>query len=389
MPFMYNSLSISLFISLILAVLPLQADYRHLYPHGDILPIGGYSGNPEEDAQNGFTLAGPTYGRDTQAFLERAAQAELPLMYPIRVDLDFHGKQGDPPTELNVESIQQEIRNQVLEVMDSPWVFAWYLMPEELRSWRPLELQYLQIAYQTIKETDTENRPVWMYEPGHRTAAALAKLLPWLDISGKGMYTNYSSRMEERIWTRWTMEQQNEAIAIANPNAQSIAVPEMFQQPPPDKVADIPVWVRHDAYSSMVNGAEAIVIFSLAKRRNFAAHQDYYNAWAAVARELTNPDLPLGTVFLRGTELPDPALKITSGPETVTLSVTKTLKEPVTYPSLQVKRMEWEGNEYLFLINSTNGPLQVDLNETGWSTLDGAAARNLSFSRWQVHVLKK
>lgn len=386
---MYRSRLVSIFSSLVLAILPLQADYSHLYPHGDILPIGGFSGQPEQDAQNGFTIAGPIYGREIQSFLERASQAELPFMYPIRVDLDFHGKQGDPPTELDVESIRKEIRDQVLAVIDSPWVITWYLMPEELRSWRPLELQYLQIAYQTIKETDTRNRPVWMYEPGHRNAAALAKLLPWMDISGKGMYTNYSSRMDERIWTRWTMEQQNTAIELANPNAQSIAVPEMFQQPPPDKVADIPAWVRHDAYSSMINGAEAIVIFSLAKRRNFEAHQDYYNAWAAVARELTNPDLPLGTVFLRGRVLQPPALKIVSGPETVELTANRTLKEPVTYPSLQIKRMEWNGHEYLFLINSTNGNVQVDLNESGWGDLDGNPVRNLSFSHWQVHVLRK
>lgn len=262
-------------------------------------------------------------------------------------------------------------------------------MPEELRYWKPAELEYLKIGYDAIKKADPRKRPVWMYEPGHRTATALAKLLPWQDISGKGMYTNYSSRMDERIWTRWTMEQQNEAIRMINSNAMSMAIPEMFQQPPVDRIADIPAWVRHDAYSGLLNGAEAVVIFSFGRRKNFEAYQTYYQAWSDVARELTDPTLPLGTVFLRGEDLTPPRLQIDSGERKVTLLIDKKKNEEVTYDALQVRCLQWNGSEFLFLINSSNKPMQVSLQERGWNDLNGTSVNKLSFNPWQVHVLKK
>lgn len=362
---------------------------EQLYPQGDLLPIGGYSPRPERDKEAGFTLAGPAY-RNHETVLEECERVGLPCIYPVGVKFDFRGKKKEAPQQLDHDEIRREIRSQVEAVMENRGIVIWYLVPEELRYWRSMETEYLQLAYETIRQTDPYQRPVWMYEPGHRTAGALGRLLPWLDISGKGMYVNYSSRMDERVWTRWTMEQQQRAIDESNPHARSIAVPEMFRQPPTDRVREIPVWVRHDAYSSLMNGAKAIVIFSFGRRRNFESHEDYYNAWAAVARELTAGEEPLGTVFLRGAEQSSlPALEIVSGPEKVTLSASSTVRENVVYPALQVKRYLWNNRDYLFLLNSTGSVLEIDLHESGWRNGEGQPVRQFALPAWGVEVLRK
>lgn len=359
-----------------------------LYPQGDLFPIGGYSGQPERDLANGFTWAGPVY-RNHEEFLETCTKVGLPCVYPVGVSLDFHGKKGDAVTSIDPRAIREEIQRQVREVMENRLIVVWYLTPEELRFWKPLEMEYLEVAYKAIRDTDPYKRPVWMYEPGHRTAGALARLLPFQDISGKGMYVNYSSRMDERIWVRWSMEQQAKAIQQANRKAMSIAVPEMFRQPPADRLEDIELWVRHDTYSSLIHGAKGIVIFSFGRRSNFSSRERYYEAWAAVARELTNPENPLGTVFLRGEELPQVQYRMLSGPKQVTLRARSTIKEAQVYPSLQSKHLRWRNREYLFLVNSSAETLSIDLNVDGWKDDQQIPRRQVELSRWEVIILNK
>ena len=72
---------------------------------------------------------------------------------------------------------EAELRQHVRDVMDftlndplaNATVSAWYTLPEELRSWRTTEMNYLNIVADEVKNYDPLGRPVSMYNPNHRT----------------------------------------------------------------------------------------------------------------------------------------------------------------------------------------------------------------------------
>lgn len=334
-----------------------------------VFPIGGYSGRPERDRDAGFTISGPVY-RNNENNLAECERVGLPTFYRIGVPIDFHGKHGPAPKELDFEEVRAEIERQVKAVADRPAIHAWYLTKEELRHWRPLELKYLQVASEAIRNADPQKRPVWMYEPNHRTRGALEKTLPYQQIAGKGLYVNYTSRKSERAWVRWTLDQQAQAIAAVNPGAIPYAVPEMFTEPAADEVALIPAWVRHDCYTSLLSGVRGIVIFSFAKRKGFHSRDEYYRAYSGVARELNGP-LQLGSVFLKGEKTEPPAFTILSGEARIALTGGSSgPKGNTMLPALQSGAYTWRKHVYFFVVNSAPHPITIRLAKAApWAPL--------------------
>lgn len=355
-------------------------------------PIGGFSPNAARDLAEGFTIGGPVYKHAQKALAECEA-AGLPFIYPIGSDIDFHGKKsGAEPTELDFAAISEELREQVKAAAGSDAIHAWYLKPEELRYWKPLEMEYLKIASEAIREADPRKRPIWHYQPNHRGAAAMEKVVPYMQIAGKGLYANYSNRANERGWITWSMEQQRKGIEAANPEALPYAILEMFRTP--EETGSIRSWVRHDSYSALLGGAKGIVIYSFAKRKNFTAWDAYYAAYAEVAKEL-NGQSALGDVFLKGKEAPPPRWTLKSGPETTLLSKRdpKIFPEAIALPSLQAKAWHWNGTGYLFLINSSPEPLQVKIEGgEGWVPFAPQQTRHISgdgsleLDPWEVAI---
>lgn len=340
--------------------LPSQpAIYQELYPHGDVFPISGYSPVPEREREAGFSMVGP--GRRDRADLQLAEceRLQMPFIYPVgvtKLHLRGEDRSGVHLPEAEIRAILTE---QVSRVAHSTAIYAWNLHPEELRYWRQNELDYLRIASSVIREVDPLQRPVWMYEPGHRTREALEQTLPWQQIAGKGVYTNYSGFRDQRSWVGWTLDQQNQAIDASNPGILPFAVLEMFREPPQEMVEMIDTWVRHDSYASLLEGVKGIVVFSFGRRSGFPSRVAYYEAYSHVAREL-NGDLQLGVVFLRGEEQPVPEFTLISGPSTTPLQV-RIGKESVDMerPSLKVKKIHWNNSSYLFLVNSSQQALKL------------------------------
>ncbi len=330
-----------------------SADYDpdKVFPRGRAFPFGFFGLNMARDNTQGLTLIGP-YGRE-----ENLADAEkhgLPCTYSISLPMDFH---GEKPLELTPDQIREQISQQVKEAAGNPNIAWWYLKPEELRYWRKNELTYLQVAAETIRQTDPLKRPVWMYEPNHRTTASLAKTVKYLDICGKGMYTNYTAQRDSRVWVRWTIEQEIGAIQEARPSAIPIAVPEMFQDPPEVLLPMIPKWVRHDVYLSLIAGAKGIIVFSGWRRSKFAAFDEYHRAYAECAREINGP-LNLGQVFLFGERRRDLTLQVTGGPPQVSTAH----KEPLEYDSVAMLDVSYGEARYLFLANSANKPVAISIH---------------------------
>lgn len=321
-----------------------------VFPQGRIFPLGFFGLNLARDKPEGLTLIGP-YGRERN--IDAAKEHGLKCTYNISLPMKFHDKQ---PLKLTPDEIRERIREQVEAVAGHREIAWWYLAPEELRYWRKNEMTYLEVATDAIRQADPLKRPIWMYDPNHRNAAALAHTVKHLDICGKGMYTNYSGQGESRVWVRWTIEQEVKAVELANQSAIPIAVPEMFQEPPEELLPMIPTWVRHDVYLSLMSGARGIVVFSGWRRSKFPAFDRYIEAYSRCSREINGP-LNLGQVFLFGERRSDVRVCVIRGPSKVATAH----KEPVEFPSVAILDVAHGKNRYLFLANSSNEPVQVEV----------------------------
>src|SRR5690606_15920435 len=128
----------------------------------------------------------------------------------------------------DADEIRKTLREMMEPVLDAPEIKFWYLQPEELRPWRKNEMQFLEYATTAIREIDPHKRPIMMYDPAHASAGRLASIAPWIDYLAKGMYVNYASKRDDRIWVRWSMEQELKAIERSGSKATPLALPEMY-----------------------------------------------------------------------------------------------------------------------------------------------------------------
>lgn len=331
-----------------------------LYPEGRLLAFTFFS--PElsdlpKMKTDCFTAVGPFYEVGAECdnqTIEKARISGLKCLYTVGIDIDFvHDPNYVMP---DVDEIRERITAQVAAVAKNKEIGWWYLMPEELRYWRPDEMQYIGAATKAIRAADPCGRPVWMYEPNHRNAAALAKTLRYQDICGKGMYCNCSGNRNSRIWCRWTVEQELAAIKAVRPKAIPVVVLEMVEDPEPKYMSMINAWTRHDAYLALVSGAKGMAIYSGIRREKISSTFDeYYKGYASVAREL-NGELGLSKVFLFGQERNDIKIDITSGPATLELDYDRKIH---TYPSISHLDAAYEAERYLFMVNSADVPVDA------------------------------
>ncbi|MCB1132931.1 MAG: hypothetical protein KDN05_17540, partial [Verrucomicrobiae bacterium] len=331
----------------------------------------GYSGVPGRDARNGFSVAGPSYDADQKAKLAEAKAAGLRYPHKVGIDMKFHAKAPEKPLDLSVEEIKKRIAAQVQEVAADESICWWYLTPEELRHWRENEMEYLQAATEAIRAADPMGRPIWMYEPNHRDAASLAKTGRFLDIIGKGFYTNLAGYRDNRIWVRWSIEQETDAIeSMGNGGSGKVPIvmPELCADPEDPSLDHlIPAWTRHDTYLGLMCGGKGVAIWSLFPRNEVKrTWRIWYDSYSAIARELTGPS-GLGQVFLHGIAEPVVEVSILDGPkelaltkgarnslETTTTSEAEKAEALVTYPALCVTQLRHNGHTYIFLCNSSS-----------------------------------
>lgn len=341
---------------------------NRIYPQGRIFPFSGFSGKPEREKANGFTMHGPVYSTNKLGVLEVNEKAGLPFPYTIGLDMKFH---SDKPLSLTETKIKAAIAKQVAEVASHTNICWWYLTPEEIRCWRKNEIAYLKAASEAIHAADPMKRPVWMYDPNHRDAKALVETGAHLDLVGKGCYVNYAGYQDRRVWVRWGMEQEIEAIRHLHGHRTPLLVPELCKDPEPALFGQIPAWVRHDVYCGLIHGAKGIVIWSLFKRPEVRQSYDlWYEAYANAARQLTG-ERKLGEVFLFGDLRHDLTVKQLSGPTTVTLAdKTKTTEAKslsdrekagmnLKYPALSWREFARGTSRYLFVCNSSPESVRV------------------------------
>ncbi|MDD3695985.1 MAG: hypothetical protein PHG44_08470 [Lentisphaeria bacterium] len=342
--------------------------WEQLYPAGRIMPYSGYSPPDQSNLRkDGFTLAGPAYGKAIEKLREDSLQSGMPIFATLQA------KQGEQVISLQLlsdkdfkpdwDAICQSLREQVQSYSTKyPGIAYWNLTPEELRYWRKNEYRYLQLAYESIKASDPLKRPVYMYIPGHYGFEALQKYVPYLDIMGKGMYVNYAGRIHERIWVRQSSENLNNSIRGLEKEKFTLCVPEMFQNQADGRVDRIESRVRHDVFLALACGCKGVQIFSLAKRRNFdAANYDaYYAAYSRLAKELGGKE-GLGQVFLFGQRRADLKGKITVGPEQLSFKP-GAQKDEISLPAAYLAEFQYRKARYVVLVNSAEEKLEYEIS---------------------------
>lgn len=337
-----------------------------IYPRGRKLCFAGYSGKPERDLANGFTVAGAVYGNQLP-YLERCFSNGWPVIARIGVRGSF--KDNDPAKyKVDEPTLRQEIQKQVNALAQHREVIWWAVEPEELRHWHGDEMKYLAIVTDTIRQTDPQRRPIYHYNPNNRDSVSLGPIARYVDVLAKGSYVNLGGRKRDRAWVRWSVEQEIEAIrATGRSDMIPIVMPELCQDPHPTEDKEIRAWVRHDVYLGLASGAKGVFIWSLFKRKEVArTWQLWYDGYAECAREL-NGERALAQVFLFGQRRSEFTVKLVKGEaaakvtlggdvEPSTTSAQERALRKIEVPSWTAVEYVFGGDRWLFVINSANAP---------------------------------
>ncbi len=328
-----------------------------VYPQGRIFPFSGFAPSDlARAAQAGYTMVGPAYSDYQLANLREGAEREnLFMIWPLRPEADgaVLSKQRLDAGNFDPAPYWKNLARQVRENAGNRRIAWWYLMPEELRPWRTNDMEFLKGALHEIRANDPEKRPVWLYLPNHYTREQMRVFAENLDVIGKGMYPVQLGKENDRVWCRWSTEAETGAILDAGSGALPIAVPEMFKQPGEAQLAVLEKLVRHDIYLSLVAGAKGVVVFSLAERPGFPAHNRYFEAYAGVARELTEGK-KLGDLFLFGQRLSEATLETLAGPATLSVDAGINGNASVhEYPAVAFAEIGFRDTHALFLVNSS------------------------------------
>lgn len=371
-------------LALLSLVLPgvAMAVAGELYPKGNVFSFTFYSTkNPDAlySLTNGATAIGPYYNSGTNSSLIGQA---LPLSNAVAWNTKLIYKveppsmQGLAPADRDSPSFvwpsDQTISNEVAAIVNAVETNAniaiWDVEPEELRYYKPQEVNYMRVVYTAIHANDSSNRPVTLYQQNNRTASQLGVLMTNLDLCMKGTYVNSITDdigggcITNRIWARWSMQQEVDACKLYNTNAKPWVALYMAEDPPAGfTTQDITNWCRHDAYMGLIMGGKGIQMWSGFRGR--AGFSDtyfdaYLGGYLSVAKEL-NGALGLAPVFLFGDVQTNVSMVITNGPTTQHLEYAS---QAYDYPSVTYRTLLRDGTNYLFMVNSAEQAVTATFN---------------------------
>ena len=86
-----------------------------------------------------------------------------------------------------------------------------------------------------------------------------------------GTCVNLAGRQNERIWMKWSVEREVQAIEALKEEDDreriALVLPELCADPAdPKDDHKIPSWVRHDVYLGLMSGGKGVAIWSLFRR---------------------------------------------------------------------------------------------------------------------------
>lgn len=304
----------------------------------------------------GISIAGPYYGAGFDPLKNEcyrmASQLSLPIIHYVTVT---DKKSGKPASFVNTQTsnapespsaVETDVENQLKQLRDLGLVekiSMWGVMPEELRSWRRNEMEYLQTLIAAIRASEKKwgyNRlPIMMYEPGNRTTKLLSVTGEYLDVQVIGTYTKSN---EESDSLKIIKNNTNAVVAASQVNGTApmvaLALSKNFQ--PYISKEQIRENIRRRAYVALAEGAKGILIWSWATRSGLSVESRDIQAaaYSSVAEDL-NGQLQLGKVFLHG--------KSSNGAFTEN-------------PNVLIRAKEMAGEFYIIAINLSDAPQQIN-----------------------------
>jgi hypothetical protein len=354
-----------------------------IYPQGKLFPFSFYStgGGSEKKRKlllpeklrladqkkiidGGVTMIGPQYELNNQV-LQDAKKYNVKVVYSLQLKVDnevitkkYIRNLHKLRKPLDVKKVREAVRQEMAKVASNDCIAWWNLSPEEMRYWRNQEKNYLITVAKAVHDFDPKKRPVYMYEPGHVGAKRMTISGKYTDIIGKGIYANYSGMKLSRVFCRWSVEQELEAIKMLGKSDKTpIAVVEMFQDPLAKEIKLIEDWARHDVYCSLAAGAKGVLIFSASRRPKFKVREKYLDAYLKICGELQSE---LGQAILFGTRKNDLTVDTISGPKEIKF---KFYTHPEkTYPTISFANIAYKNSRYLILVNSANEPVEAILD---------------------------
>ena len=333
------------------------------YPWGGKFWFSFYStldADTEYALANGATGMGPYYGSvsNQQYYYDWADEHGVNISYKVRPACmaDFTTSEVHDPDFVwpSDATITADAIAAVMAARDNTNIVMWDLHPEEVLYYDAQEVHYLELVSAVVHAYDPYNRPLMMYEQNNRTVAALSVTLPYQDICAKGTYVqavNSGEFKNNRIWARWSMEQELGAIAATNTNAVPWVMLWMAADAAEGEEHLIEDWCRHDAYMGLIMGGKGISIWSgWRPRAGFENDfQAYFDGYLSVAADL-NLGRNFAPVFLYGAAVTGVTHNVTAGPTALELVYPADVTN--SYPPVTYTLLQYLDQQYLFAVNS-------------------------------------
>ena len=256
----------------------------------------------------------------------------------------------------------------IINAFENESCLLWWDFPEELAYWKSNELQLVQNYSAWTRIYDRDQRPNYMYMPGHQWDDVVAELVPYLDIISASCYTTRSYM--PHAWVRWRVEETKNGIidpALANCtlgddylNGEKIltAVVELDwsnDTAPPEQPLMTPEGAYHDFWQAIVSGAKGISIYYPAQVCDHPALYRVWDIYCRAASEVTGFE-NLDEVILSGTELSTPSVTYNSGTMLTPAFEPFGNTEPEQqYSSIDLLYQSLNAEYYLFTVSSATG----------------------------------
>lgn len=326
-----------------------------LYPRGTKMMLGLYDTQPgiETLQRRGWNLA-QSYGPNSW-FLSMAKSTGIPTMSVY--DLPGNLNKRQPPSTSSIVNWMNSQKDRNL--------YAWEF-PEELNPNTTNETAVLKKFSDVVQQYDSQRRPRYMYVASHVNESRIKKTVPYLDLVGMSVY-RYGHRPPP--WIRWRMETTIKAIydsgRSVGPNYRGgqktpIAVMELFRS----YSYQIPFSYEeavHDVWAALVAGARGIMIFSHSRINDDSRLRETWSGYRKAVGDLLAHNLD--NVLLWGSQENSANLSVKSGPAYTDYFYTYPSKtEKIRLPSVAMREIDYNGYKYLFLVNSNQNRVVVEIS---------------------------
>ncbi len=316
-------------------------------------------------AEEGFTHVGPWYVEDRWESGQAAAELGLCTVFPVGPALSKQDAMLDVPATLAqvVADMEAAIANPALNESIS----MWSILPEELNTYRRDEAELFYQLTETVRENDPLGRPVYIYLQSNADELQFELLAQETEVLGQGNYLSTNGLHNERVYLKASILRSiaaREAMGELDDAVMPVVEHRIHSGVlDPALVPHIESWVRHDLFTSIVNGADGFIAFSGFPPKEDQPTFDRYNdAYTQVVGEIVKTNML--DLYAQGT--PDLTVTglVTAGPATLSAKVffIPDRGNPVeTFDSFSLRAWDLDGSKTILLVNHGSDPITVKL----------------------------